>query len=257
MDRTSKSRLKRCKRRFAKARPSTGTAAFSAYAQELGCRILLKCTLLAFSLAVTRQETQTTRQYVLSQVSTANSTSKTRKTTPVEVVDLLLPPHWLPRNKQRPTSVPSLTLPVLQFTLDQYKVWFTWCLLEEDHRQPQPPFKIMLLFPNKIETEEEENMVTPTRMVCISGPTAGIESKLGPHWIYRELGWIPASRRLCPAFSNMYQPDRVQLETTCVTVGGVRRASLRAKNAELLAGMHRLQDKVFCLELETRRMFLG
>ncbi|KAJ7230825.1 hypothetical protein C8J57DRAFT_1582912 [Mycena rebaudengoi] len=254
MDRTSKSRLKRCKRRFAKARPSTGTAAFSAYAQELGCRILLKCTLLAFSLAVTRQETRTTRQYVLSQVSTANSTSKTRKTTPVEVVDLLLPPHWLPRNKQRPTSVPSLTLPVLQFTLDQYKVPI-------GGRSPPAPAAIQDYV---TVSEQDRNRgggeygdTDEDGLHMYTGPTAGIESKLGPHWIYRELGWIPASRRLCPAFSNMYQPDRVQLETTCVTVGGVRRASLRAKNAELLAGMHRLQDKVFCLELETRRMFLG
>ncbi|KAJ7211876.1 hypothetical protein C8J57DRAFT_1483767 [Mycena rebaudengoi] len=161
---------------------------------------------LAFSLAVTHQETRTTRQYVLSQVSTVNSTSKTHKPTPVEVVDLLLPPHWLPRNKQRPTSVPSLTLLVLQFTLDQYKVPI-------GGRSPPAPAAIQ----DYVTVSEQDRNRGGGEYGDTdedAGPAAGIELKLGPHWIYRELGWIPASRRLCPAFSNMYQPDRVQLEST-------------------------------------------
>ncbi|KAJ7242511.1 hypothetical protein C8J57DRAFT_1477452 [Mycena rebaudengoi] len=178
MDRTSKSRLKRCKRRFCQGKTFYRDRCFLCILSRARMSHSLE-VYLAFSLAVTHQETRTTRQYVLSQVSTANSTSKTHKPTPVEVVDLLLPPHWLPRNKQSPTSVPSLTLPVLQFTLDQYK---SRCLLEEDHRQPQPPFKIMLLFPNKIETEEEENMVTPTRMVCIC--TLGPQLELSRSWVH-------------------------------------------------------------------------
>jgi hypothetical protein len=45
--------------------------------------------------------------------------------------------------------------------------------------------------------------------------------KLAPVWIYSEMSWRPAFRRLVSAHSRMHPSLYVQLGAMCLTVGGV------------------------------------
>ncbi|KAJ7083889.1 hypothetical protein C8R44DRAFT_903596 [Mycena epipterygia] len=66
----------------------------------------------------------------------------------------------------------------------------------------------------------ETVLAEQTAALCLDRQLAATP-KLAPVWTHWEIGWRPAFRHIVPAITDMYSTHHVQLENTCLTVGGV------------------------------------